>query len=80
MGRVTPQVRDRLWQRATRDAKGEACVLLYENPGSQQGLTVVVHGDRDRELIDHEGLTVARLPLRDGDRTRIASTARTPPP
>lgn len=79
-GRVTPRVRDRLWKRATRTVRNGACVMLYDDPGREQGVGVRTHGDRTRELVTEEGLTLVRLPLRPTDRPpRDASGGRAQP-
>lgn len=64
VGRVSAEVRDRLWERvinelARREAESSAAVLVYAAQ-NEQGYEFRVHGDPDREVMDFEGLWLVR--------------------
>lgn len=62
VGRVTAQVRDRLWERAAARVRDGACLMICEETRTEQGFSFRQHGDRSRELLDLDGVTLIRLP------------------
>jgi CRISPR-associated protein Cas2 len=66
VGRVTAQVRDRLWERAIHRVRHGACLMVAEESRNEQGFSVRQRGDRSRELVDFDGLTLIRLPHPEG--------------
>lgn len=61
VGRMSATVRDKLWELACTRLKTGGAALLYSSP-NEQGFAVRTYGDRARELVDYEGLTLVRLP------------------
>src|SRR5437763_2595644 len=64
-------VRDKLWTKVTKSARGGAAVLIHSSR-TEQGFTIRTHGDPSRQPVDVEGLTLVRIPLRSppaGDRS-----------
>ena len=61
VGRVTAIVRDKLWETASRKARGGAGMLVYSCPG-EQGFDVRSFGDTRRSLILLDGLNLVRIP------------------
>lgn len=66
VGKLSAIVRDKLWQKAARDAKGGAGTLLYSSQ-SEQGFSVRTFGDTSRVLMDWEGLLLVHVPKRTRD-------------
>lgn len=62
VGRVTPQVRDKLWNRVSARVSDGACLLVYESPQDEQRVAFRQIGERSRELVDLEGIRLVRLP------------------
>ena len=60
VGRVTAQVRDRLWDRAKARVKDGATLMICEDVRSEQGFSFRQQGDRSRELLDFDGITLIR--------------------
>src|SRR5580700_8936196 len=61
VGRLSAIVRDRLWQKAAKDAKGGAGILVYAAQ-NEQGFAVQSFGDTTRALMDWEGLLLVHVP------------------
>ncbi len=61
VGRVSAIVRDKLWQKAARDAKGGAGILIYSSQ-TEQGFSARSFGDTTRDLLDWEGLLLTYIP------------------
>lgn len=60
VGRVTAQVRDRLWDRATARVEDGAALMICEDPHSEQGFSFRQQGDRSHELLVFDGITLIR--------------------
>lgn len=60
VGRVTAEVRDRLWDRAAARAKDGASLMIFEDARSEQGFSFRQRGDRSRELVGFDGITLIR--------------------
>jgi len=61
VGRMSAMVRDKLWQLVCAKVKDGGAALIYPAL-NDQGFAVKTHGERARELVDYEGLTLVRLP------------------
>ena len=68
VGKLSAIVRDKLWQKAVRDAKGGAGMLLYSSQ-AEQGFSVRTFGDTTRALMDWEGLLLVHVPKRSRDQS-----------
>lgn len=74
VGNLSAIVRDKLWQKAARDAKGGAGTLIYTSK-TEQGFSVRSFGDTTRALMDWEGLLLVHVPKRTRDRPASKPTA-----
>jgi len=63
VGKLSGLVRDKLWEKVMREAKEGGAMLLY-SAGNEQGFAVRTFGDTSRELVDYEGLILARMPAK----------------
>jgi CRISPR-associated protein Cas2 len=61
VGRLSATVRDKLWETVCAKAKDGGAALVYAAQ-TEQGFAVRTWGERARELIDWEGLTLVRIP------------------
>jgi CRISPR-associated protein Cas2 len=61
VGSISAMVRDRLWERVCRRARGGAAVLIH-NADTEQGFSVRIWGGPGRIPEDFEGLTLIRVP------------------
>lgn len=61
VGDLSGMVRDRLWERAARTCKKGAGILVFSS-NTEQGFAVRTFGDPSREMIDIEGIILARMP------------------
>ncbi len=61
VGTVSAMVRDRLWERACKHARGGSCLLIHPSD-TEQGFTMNVCGDPRRTVVDFEGLQLIRRP------------------
>ena len=61
VGKVSAMVRDKLWEKVRRAAKGGSGILLHAS-NTEQGFAVRTFGDPSRELLDIEGIVLARMP------------------
>jgi CRISPR-associated protein Cas2 len=61
VGRVSAMVRDRLWEKACKDAKGGGCLIVYSSD-NEQGYKVRTWGHTARCVDDFEGLFLVRVP------------------
>lgn len=65
VGRLSAEVRDRLWDELARAASSsiahEPAAILIHGEANEQGYDVRVFGEPTRELVDFEGLTLVRL-------------------
>lgn len=61
VGKVTATVRDALWAKVCKGAKGGGGILLY-NTDSEQGFALRVYGATARLVEDFEGLALLRVP------------------
>jgi len=63
VGTLSGMVRDKLWEKARKAAKGGSGILLHTS-NTEQGFAVRTFGDPSRDLIDIEGIILARMPFR----------------
>ena len=61
LGRLTGRVRDRLWEKATENARAGACLQIWST-NNEQGFEIRSHGDTSRTIVDLEGLYVVSIP------------------
>ena len=61
IGKMSGSVRDKLWQLVCERLKEGGAALVYPQP-TEQGFAVRTHGERSRDLVDYEGLTLVRRP------------------
>jgi CRISPR-associated protein Cas2 len=61
VGKVSGMVRDRLWEKARKDSKGGAGMLLFSSP-TEQGFLARSFGETSRDLVEWEGLTLVFVP------------------
>ena len=57
VGRPSAMVRERLWELIGDKLKGGAALLIYRSD-TEQGFTMISHGNAARTLRDFEGLTL----------------------
>lgn len=60
VGKMSAMVRDKLWDLVCARLKTGGAAMLYPTP-NEQGFAVRTHGERSRQLVDYEGLTLVRL-------------------
>lgn len=70
VGKMSAAVRDKLWELVCSRLKTGGAALLYSSP-TEQGFAVRTHGDRSRELLDYEGLTLVRLPKGKKEKAKV---------
>jgi len=61
VGNVSALVRDKLWEKVEKQAKGGAALLVH-TARTEQGFRVRSHGDPSRTPVEWEGLTLVRIP------------------
>jgi hypothetical protein len=66
-------VRDELWERAMKTAKGKGAVLQIWSDNNPQGFSHRQMGMRDREFVDIEGLALIRISPHKGTSAKSAS-------
>ena len=65
VGTVSAMVRDKLWERVSVNAGDGGGILVYDT-NNEQGFSVRICGTPDREIADFEGLSLIRIPRKDG--------------
>jgi len=61
VGRVSGMVRDLLWEKVCKEARGGGCLMVH-NSNREQGFAIRMHGDPTRQVEDFEGLFLIRVP------------------
>jgi CRISPR-associated protein Cas2 len=61
VGRVTPRVRDELWEAAVKGSRRGSCLQLWDAL-NEQGYAMRSHGDPSYRPVDMEGLVLIRRP------------------
>src|SRR6266542_4405634 len=65
VGVTSALVRDKLWEQVTKKARAGGAVMIWR-ARTEQGFAVRTHGDPSRDLVDLEGLTLVRIPRKEG--------------
>lgn len=60
VGRVSAMVRDRLWDKACKQAREGGCLMIYRSD-NEQGFKILSWGKTARSVEDFEGLFLVRL-------------------
>ena len=60
VGRVSAMVRDRLWDEVCRRLRTGAALLVHATD-TEQGFAIRQWGEREREVVDWEGLQLIRI-------------------
>lgn len=61
VGTLSALVRDRLWEKVTRETGEGGSVMLF-SAASEQGFAVRTCGETQRDVVDYEGLLLVRMP------------------
>ena len=61
VGRVSAMVRERLWEKASRQAGEGGCVMIHTS-STEQGFKIRSWGRTARPIEDFEGLLLVRMP------------------
>lgn len=61
VGRVSAMVRDRLWEKACKQARDGGCVMIHTS-NTEQGYRIRSWGKTARSIEDFEGLFLVRVP------------------
>lgn len=59
VGSVSALVRDLLWKMCCRKASTGSCLMVYARR-SEQGFSIMTHGEPSRKVVDIEGLILVR--------------------
>ncbi len=71
VGKVSALVRDKLWEMMC-EKRGDGAILQVWSTNNQQGFAMRLEGERDRVLIDMEGITlIKRLTHRKKEGTDV---------
>lgn len=68
IGKISAIVRDKLWQKAVKEAKGGAGTLIHASQ-TEQGFSIRSFGDTTRTLMDWEGLLLVHVPKKTRDKS-----------
>jgi CRISPR-associated protein Cas2 len=61
VGRVSALVRDKLWEKACKNAKDGGCLMIHTT-NNEQGFQMKSWGKTARVLEDFDGLSLVRMP------------------
>lgn len=61
VGDVSALVRDKLWEKCAGRLKGGGVLQIWST-NNEQGLAMRAEGNLDREIVDYDGLLLARIP------------------
>jgi CRISPR-associated protein Cas2 len=61
VGRVSALVRDKLWEKACKNAKDGGCLMIHTT-NNEQGFQMKSWGRTARVLEDFDGLSLVRMP------------------
>lgn len=59
VGRVSALVREKLWEKVNQSRKEGAVVQIWST-NNEQGFDMRMEGDRDRKIVDMEGLLLVK--------------------
>jgi CRISPR-associated protein Cas2 len=60
VGKVSAQVRDKLWEKACDRSEGGGCILIHSTD-NEQGFSLRSYGKTSREIADFDGLQLVRI-------------------
>ena len=60
VGKMSAMVRDKLWEKACRNCRGGAVMMVYSSQ-TEQGFSVRSFGDTTRTLVEWEGLFLVQF-------------------
>ena len=60
VGKLSGLVRDKLWEKVCREHKDGGAMMLF-SAQNEQGFAVRKFGDTTRDVVDYEGLFLARI-------------------
>jgi CRISPR-associated protein Cas2 len=61
VGSVSGMVRDRLWEKVCKEARGGGCIMIHDT-NREQGFAIKSEGESRRGVEDFEGLFLIRVP------------------
>jgi len=61
VGIMSGLVRDKLWEKVESQARAGSALLIH-TARTEQGFRVRLHGEPSRQPVEHEGLTLIRIP------------------
>lgn len=61
VGSLSALVRDKLWDKVRRNARGGGCMMIHRT-NNEQGFAIRFWGNCTREVVDFEGLSLIRMP------------------
>lgn len=61
VGNLSAMVRERLWEKACKDAKDGACMILWSS-NTEQGFRSDFWNNTSRHILDWEGLQLVTIP------------------
>lgn len=63
VGKVSGEVRERLWDMVNRKCSQRAAGVMIHSSNTEQGFRVRTFGQGSRQMVDMEGLWLVRRPL-----------------
>jgi CRISPR-associated protein Cas2 len=73
VGSVSAMVRDKLWEKITKDDSETGAALIYSS-NTEQGFAVRTHGPTRRSVLDYEGLFLVSLPHKEVPASPLVDT------
>lgn len=61
VGRLSPTMRDGLWERVLRGARPRSAAVLVYTANTDQGFAVRIHGTPRYKVVDFEGLALVEM-------------------
>jgi CRISPR-associated protein Cas2 len=61
VGSLSAMVRDLLWQKVCKEARGGGCLMIHRT-NLEQGFAIRMFGEPSRQVEDFEGLFLIRVP------------------
>jgi CRISPR-associated protein Cas2 len=61
VGSLSGMVRDLLWEKVCKEARGGGCTMIHTS-NREQGFAIRLHGEPTRQVDDFEGLSLIRVP------------------
>lgn len=60
VGHLSGRVRDRLWDKVTKETRDGSAIMIY-SARTEQGFALRCHGDRRRVPADYEGISLIQF-------------------